>query len=115
MENKLLIKYENNFFNKIKKFFSKILKKEPPIVNQVEVIKCNKIEVGTKVDEFDKMKKASKKAKIKEDILMLIEGNPQLLDTLSIDKLKELDQMYDEVIEKNDRKIKQLQRELYKQ
>lgn len=113
MESKLPVKYENNFFSKFKKFFINIFNKNSSVIESNEVIKEVTPQVVTKENEFSKMKMASNKVKLKEDILTMIEKNPQLLETLSIDKLKELDRMYDEIIEKNDRKIKQLKREIY--
>ena len=77
-----------------------------------EIIRGNKTEIVNIESEFEKMKSASNKAKIEEDIFTLIEKHPELIEILSIDKLKELDKMYDEIIEKNDRKIKQLKREI---
>ncbi len=109
MTSKLPIKYKDGLFNKIKMFFSNFIKKKPAIE---EPIKENKVEISSKETEFDKMKVASNKVKIKEDILTLIERYPELIDSLSIDKLKELDSMYDEIIEENDRKIKKLKREI---
>jgi len=81
-------------------------------MEQFEVIKQDKIEINTNESDFDKMKVASNRVRIKEDILILVEKNPALIENLSLDKLKELDKMYDEIIEKNDRKIKQLKREI---
>ena len=112
MKNKLPIKYEDGFFSKIKKFFSNIFKKNSVATQELEVIKENKIEINTNESDFDKMKVASNRVRIKEDILSLVEKNPALIENLSLDKLKELDKMYDEIIEKNDRKIKQLKREI---
>ena len=113
MASKLPVKYENNFFSKFKTFFGNIFIKNSSVIKHNEVIKEVTPQVGTKENEFTKMKIASNKVKLKEDILGMIEKNPQLLETLSVDKLKELDRMYDEIIERNDRKIKQLKRELY--
>jgi len=112
MENKLPIKYEDVFFSKIKKFFCNVFKKKSVTMEQFEVIKQDKIEINTNESDFDKMKVASNRVRIKEDILILVEKNPALIENLSLDKLKELDKMYDEIIEKNDRKIKQLKREI---
>lgn len=112
MKNKLPIKYKDNLFVKIKKFFSNVLKNNSTATEQVKVIKENEIEINTNESEFDKIKLASNRVKIKEDILILVEKNPKLIETLSIDKLKELNKMYDEIIERNDRKIKRLKREI---
>lgn len=44
----------------------------------------------------------------KDNFLKEIEGNPEKLNMLSIDRLKKLEKYYDSVIEENDRKIKKL-------
>ena len=112
MASKLPIKYKNRIFSRIKIFFSNLFKKKSIINESIKEIKENKPDINSKETEFPKMKLASNQLKIKEDILTLIDKNPKLIDTLSIDKLKELDSMYDEIIEKNDRKIRQLKREI---
>jgi len=112
MTSKLPIKYKDGFFNKIKIFFISIFKKNTIVNEQIEEIKENKVEISSKETEFDKMKVASSKVKVKDDILTLIDNNPELINTLSIDKLKELDSMYDEIIAENDRKINKLKREI---
>lgn len=112
MKNELPIKYEGGFFSKLKRFLNSVLKKHSVTAQQLGVLKENKVEISTNESDFDKMKAASNRVRIKEDILTLIEKNPALIESLPIDKLKELEKMYDEIIEKNDRKIKQLKREI---
>ena len=112
MTSKLPIKYKDGFFSKIKMFFSNIFKKNTIINEPIEEIKENKVEISSKENEFDKMKVASSKVKIKDDILTLIDNNPELINTLSIDELRELDSMHDEIIKENDRKINKLKREI---
>lgn len=107
----LPIKYKNGLFNRIKIFFNNIFKKKPIINENIEDIKENKVEINPKENEFYKMKVASNKVKIKNDILTLIDNNPELINTLPIEKLKALEGIYDEMIEENDRKIKKLKRE----
>jgi len=109
MADKLPIKYKEGIFSRIKKFFSGLLKKDSIVIEKYEE---EKVEVVHKEDEFEKMRVASNKVKIKDDILSMIEKNPELIETLSIDKLIELDHMYDQIIEANDRKIKRLKREI---
>ena len=112
MENKLPIKYKKGVFSNIKLFFSNFFKKKTIDYVSDYKLKENKFEISSRETEFEKMKAASNKIKIKEDILTLIEKKPQLIETLSIDRLAELEEMYDEIIEKNDRRIKQLKREI---
>ena len=114
MKNKLPIKYENGFFFKIKNFFSNIFRKNYAVVKEKnEIIKENKTEIVNIESEFEKMKSASNKAKIEEDIFTLIEKHPELIETLSIDKLKVLSDICNKIIEENDRQIKKLNRKFY--
>ena len=110
MKNKLPIKYENGFFFKIKNFFRNIFRKKYDVVEEFEIIKENKTEINNVESEFERMKQISNKAKIEEDIFALIEKHPELIETLSIDKLKVLSDICNKIIEENDRKIKQLKR-----
>lgn len=113
MENKLPVKYKESLFSKIKKIFSNAFRKNIVVIpKHHEVVKKNKFEMNANDYILDKMKAESNRVKIKEDILTLIEKNPELIKTLSIESLKELESMYDEIIEKNERKIKQLKREI---
>jgi hypothetical protein len=59
---------------------------------------------------FEKMRKATKQIEIKEDILAIVDKNPQLINTLSLKNLKALNKMYDDVIEKNNLEISRLKR-----
>lgn len=112
MENKLPEKYENSFLNKIKRFFTGLFKKNVIASKSEEVIQNKKIEVKQTETEFNKMKGLGNKTRLKEDILTLIESNPDAIKNLSIENLKKLDSMYDEIIEENNRKIKKLKREI---
>ncbi|MBQ2890932.1 MAG: hypothetical protein IJE44_04740 [Clostridia bacterium] len=112
MQNKLPEKYGNSFFSKIKRFFANIFKKNNAIIEKKVDSKKENVELKSKENEFEKMKKSSNKVEIKEDILSLIEKKPDLIDTLPLERLKELDNMYDEIIEENERKIKNLRREI---
>ena len=107
MKNELPIKYKEGFFSKIKMLFCSALEKCFEYTDKNE---NNGLKIETKESELDKMRKISDRERIKEDILKMVSANPKLIETLSVDKLKELESMYDDIIEKNDRKIKQLRR-----
>ncbi len=66
--------------------------------------------VTNKENIFEKMRKATKQIEIKEDILAIVDKNPQLINTLSLKNLKALNKMYDDVIEKNNLEISRLKR-----
>ena len=48
--------------------------------------------------------------RIKKEILQLVEKNPQVLESLSIDKLEEINKMYNEFIEENEKKLKRIRK-----
>ena len=110
MTDNLPKKYEISFFNKIKRFFSNIFTKKNNVVEIKETIQKEIVE--NKAKELDKMKQLSNEAKIKEDILTLVKKNPELIKTMPIENLKELNRMCADIIEKNDREIKKLKREI---
>ncbi len=66
--------------------------------------------VTNKENIFEKMRKATKQIEIKEDILAIVDKNPQLINTLSLKNLKALNKMYDDVIEKNNLEISRLKK-----
>jgi len=112
MKNNLPEKYENSFFTKIKRFFANIFRKNNKVLEQNEIKKEQKTELNKTENKFQDMKKLSKKAELKKEILDMIEKQPDLIESLSIEKLKELNCMYDAIIEENERKIKKIKREL---
>lgn len=119
IDNELPKKYKNSFFIYIKKFFAGIFRKKQEQVtdkmNDIEQkvdMKTKQVESTEDKNELEKMKVLSNEIKLKEDIISLIEKNPALLDTLSIERLEELEKMYDMIIEKNEMKIKKLKREI---
>lgn len=102
------------FFSKIGDFFSKFRYKK-------EIIKQETIDTKTEVKEvirekapngIEEMKKQGRKTLLKEEIFEIIDKKPELIKTLSDEHLDELNKMYDDVIEENDRKIRELERTL---
>ena len=116
MENRLPGKYEPSFIFKIKNFIlnffnAKDRAKEPEKVEIREnVIKKQR----EKADTITEMKIMSKKVKLKDEILNMIDENPKLIESLPTTRLKELISMYDKEIEEKEMKIQQLQRTLHK-
>lgn len=107
MENNLPDKYNENFKIKIKRFFSKFFNKKSAEENK-EVIKESNDKIVENINDIEKMKEESKKAQLKEDILEMTKNNPKLIETLTTTQLKELNNMYDKMIEENNRKIEKL-------
>lgn len=113
MKNKLPEKYKNNFLNKIRSFFINIFnKKKAPILEvstEIQDVKRENIKVN---NEFEKMKIASSEVKLGEDIFSIIKNNPKTLENLPLEKLYYFNNMLDEIIEKNNRRIRQLKRKV---
>ena len=112
--NQLMISNEESLFYKIKRYFknliNKILGKNKNIetTNYIEEketkIKQNKEFISNiKVDNIDVNKVIKKKYFLEE-----INGNVELLQNLSISRLKQLEKYYDNVIEENKMKISKL-------
>lgn len=112
MNNNLPKKYEESFWYRIKRFFSNIFSRNKINESKSEMVVKTKTIAQNNIDEFAKMKAESRKVKLKEEIIEMIDKNPKLIDTLSATKLKELNNMYDKIIEENERIIKGLQRKI---
>ena len=112
MKNTLPEKYKNSFFVRIRRFFSSAFGKKQVVTEEKIVEKTVQAPVSNKENVFETMKKGSQQVAIKEDILTMVDKNPQLINTLSLANLKELDKMYDDIIEKNNLEIRKLERML---
>jgi len=113
MKNNLPQKYEESFMFKVKRFFSNLFGKkniQKEEINPIE--KEEKKEVHIEENSIEKMKKASKRVDLEEDIIKIVEKNPDLIDNLTILQLEKLNEMYDKIIEENDRKIQRLKSKL---
>ena len=110
MKNTLPEKYKNSFFTRIRRFFSSAFGKKQVVTEEKIVEKTVQAPVLTKENVFETMKKGSQQVAIKEDILTMVDKNPQLINTLSLANLKELDKMYDDIIAKNNLEIRKLER-----
>ena len=109
MKNKGMIKYKESFIYKIKSFFKKIFGKQKysniqeKFVNQEVKEKQNSFIDTLKVD--DKLVDAVVE---RNKFLKEIDGNEKALNMLSMDRLKKLEEYYDNIIEQNNAKIKKL-------
>lgn len=110
MNNNGLIEYKESFITKIKNFFKRLFGKNN--IQEVPNDTANEFYNDEKKDKFiTELKVDSREVNNvvkKDNFLKEIEGNPEKLNMLSIDRLKKLEKYYDSVIEENDRKIKKL-------
>lgn len=109
MKNKGMIKYKESFIYKIKSFFKKIFGKQKysniqeGFVNQEVKEKQNSFIDTLKVN--DKLVDAVVE---RNKFLKEIDGNEKALNMLSMDRLKKLEEYYNNIIEQNNAKIKKL-------
>lgn len=116
--NNEIIKYnKNNFIIKIRKMFynitHKIFGKNKKNIYQENTVADTASNILLKdKDDFIKdiqvNSKQAKKVIEKNQFLEQIEGNVEVLEKLSTDRLLKLEKYYDEIILKNDNKIKKL-------
>lgn len=123
MKNNEIIEYKQNFLEKIKNFFKKIFKSKKTENKNIVAIKNNNNEnlntgnnksssVQVEKEEFtEELKVNSNTANRvidKKKLLEQLDGNRETLNMLSVDRLKKLEAYYDEIIEQNEKKIKDL-------
>lgn len=110
--NNSLIEYKESFIFKIKNFFKRIFRKKDSYM-QVEKI----YNIKEKIQKSSQ-KKFMNDIKVDENVvnnfiekknfLKQIDGDEEMLNMLSIDRLQKLAEYYDSVIEENNRIIKKL-------
>jgi len=109
-------KFENNFIVKLKRFFAKVFFKKKNNINvegnKEKSVEQEDVNITPQVDIFKEWHKEKNEVKIKEDIVHMIDKNPELIDKLSVKQLKALNEMYTKLIEENNRIIKDLERRL---
>ena len=93
-----------NLFYKLKKFIMSILKP------QKQLTEGKKHEdTAVKVDNYiDSLQNNTKNDLQKKEILKEVDKNPNLIDTLSYKRLKQLNQIYEERINELELKLKML-------
>lgn len=108
--NNLPMKPPKSFWHRIRNFFSRIFgiefkKKETIEVNTVDSEKIN----GRHEDDFRKeLQKEVEVTNKKKYIIEQIKENPQMIDNLPLERLENLEKLYDEAIMKNEEEIKRL-------
>lgn len=109
-----MINYKESFIAKIKKCFKRLFGKKEEQYNYVQQESVNEIVEGKnerQSDFIDNIKvdtKAVNSIIDKKNFLEAINGNEELLNILSIDRLKKLEKYYDSVIAENEKKIRKL-------
>ena len=110
MNNNGMIEYKENFMTRIKRIFKKMFGKKEEQYNYVRQEPVNK--KSERLSDFiDNIKIDTKVVDSvidKKNFLEEIKGNEELLNMLSIDRLKKLEKYYDSVIAENDKKIRKL-------
>lgn len=110
MNNNGMIEYKENFMTRIKRIFKKMFGKKEEQYNYVRQEPVNK--KSERLSDFiDNIKIDTKVVDSvidKKNFLEEIKGNEDVLNMLSIDRLKKLEKYYDSVIAENEKKIKKL-------
>lgn len=116
MSNNLPIKEDNSFFEKIKNFFRRLLKKqntqevanfqvEEKIENKEDKAKErfeNSIKVKVKYDYINDMKR--------EEFIYNLEKDPKLFYELPIEKLEKLEDYYKDSVKKQEEKLAKIKK-----
>lgn len=114
MNNNGMIEYKESFITKKKKIFKKLFERKEEQYNYVQQEPVNEIAEEKnegQSDFFDNIKvdtKVVKSINDKKNFLEEIKGNEEVLNMLSIDRLKKLEKYYDSVIAENEKKIRKL-------
>lgn len=116
MNNNGMIEYKESFITRLNNFFKKLFSKQNIQHNNIQQEMSNKrvnhLAEDEKKDDFInglKLDEKELKNVVKKDnFLKEMEENPEKLNMLSIDRLKKIEQHYDNIIEENERKIKKL-------
>ena len=112
MNNNLPIEFKKGILYKIKIFFKELFTKKN-IQPNVQTIDRNTLNEPSKENFKNKVyvpeiESIQREKNTKESIINMVEKNPKLLETMSIVNLKKLTQLYDEIIENNNKKIRLL-------
>lgn len=114
MNNNGMIEYKESFITKIKKIFKRLFGKKEEQDNYVQQEYVNEIseEKNERLNDFiDNIKvdiKGVDSVIDKKNFFEEIKGNEEVLNMLSIDRLKKLEKYYDSVIAENEKKIRKL-------
>lgn len=110
MKENSLQKYNEGFFHKIKAFFRNLFG-----IAEGKRIKNEEIsyyDMPVKNNYISELRKENKKGQLKDDIVARVDQNPELLEKLPLERLKELDNIYIEKIKERNIEILDLEREI---
>ena len=110
MNDNLPQKYNDSIFYKIKRFCFNIFnrKKEGLVVKNLEISKTRE-EFKNYLTQAEVQEQAHEK-EIKNSILDIVKEKPELLKTMSIEKLKKVILLYEEAIKETELKIQNLKK-----
>ena len=107
MNNNGMIEYKEGIISKIKNFFKKLFEnREKQQINEIKGKKEEKQE--TFINEIKVDGKVVDSVIERKNFLKEIDGNEEALNMLSIDRLKKLEEYYNNIIEQNNVIIKKL-------
>lgn len=107
MNNNGMIEYKEGIISKIKNFFKKLFEnQEKQHINEIKKKKEEKQE--SFINEIKVDGKVVDSVIERKNFLKEIDGNEEALNMLSIDRLKKLEEYYNNIIEQNNVKIKKL-------
>ena len=106
----------NSFFSKLKAFFKKIFRRNNKLElpQESNIVEYNRIEKQTEEkNEFENsLQKEIRDHNNKESIIEMVEKNPEIMETLPLERLVQLDKMYDEKIIEARSELEGLKRKL---
>ena len=117
MEDKQLIVHEENFITKIKNFFRSLFKsKEEQNISVLEIAENKETVFSQRENEFLNDIKVDNEDVNKfigrNNFLEYINGNVEALKLLSVERLRKLEEYYDNIIKENEIKIEKLKRKV---
>ena len=117
MEDKQLIVHKENFITKIKNFFRSLFKsKEEQNISVLEIAENKETVFSQRENEFLNDIKVDNEDVNKfigrNNFLEYINGNVEALKLLSVERLRKLEEYYDNIIKENEIKIEKLKRKV---
>lgn len=115
MNNNGLIEYKESFISKIKNLFKRIFGESEEQYNymqeeHINELKKNNYWQNNISNDLKVNIKATNTVIERNNFLKKIEGNEEALKMLSINRLKELERYYNDIIKKNNEKINKLKK-----
>lgn len=105
--------YKDGIFNKLKRFWTGLFykKQEGLIVKDLKVHNNIKRDNSFKINLLEpEINRIAKEKEIKGNIIDMVEKNPELLQSMSIENLKKLVKVYEDAIKEKEEKIEKLKK-----